>query len=267
MTNPSAWDLRKSLAGARDPSAPASSRPASARREQQRLPETLSRHLSAYALAAGAAGVGLLALAPATKADIVYTRTNIPIASGPAPGPLTGIDLNGDGINDLSFRHWIQTNPAYPFKSFEYAFVPPSARGPKGVMLGPLASGSQIGPGGNFGTGGLIKGFVLYPLWNGGAWATSLGGFRGEGFLGLEFSIDGQARYGWVQLQLVIPLVSTRHPSFVFTDTVTGYAYETNPNQPIGAGQTSESPEPGTLGLLALGSLGLDYWRRRRHAS
>lgn len=50
------------------------------------------------------------------------------------------------------------------------------------------------------------------------------------------------------------------------TGEVTGYAYETNPNESIGAGQISEGPEPGTLGLLALGSLGLGYWRRKKQA-
>ena len=47
---------------------------------------------------------------------------------------------------------------------------------------------------------------------------------------------------------------------------VTGYAYDTIANQPIAAGQTS-TPEPGTLGLLALGSLGLGFWRRKTRAS
>lgn len=211
--------------------------------------------------------MGLLAAAPSAKADIVYTSTNILLTSSPFPGTVTGIDLNGDGINDFSFRHWIQTNLWYSFKSFEYAFLGPGGRG---IVLGPLASGSEIGPGNNFGQGGLLKGFVLS---NGtghcyGAWAVyptiPCRGFDSKGFLGLEFSISGETHYGWVEVSLVNPLVAAGKPSLYLGDTVIGYAYETNPNEPIRAGQTSEGPEPGTLGLLALGSLGLGHWRRRK---
>jgi hypothetical protein len=50
-----------------------------------------------------------------------------------------------------------------------------------------------------------------------------------------------------------------------FTATLVNYAYNTVPDQPILFGQTSSpAPEPGTLGLLALGSLGLGFWRRRK---
>jgi hypothetical protein len=62
---------------------------------------------------------------------------------------------------------------------------------------------------------------------------------------------------------------------------LTAWAYETEPNTPIYAGQSSDSPresrllpanggapntvklQPATLGVLALASLGLDVWRKR----
>jgi len=62
-----------------------------------RLSEPLNHRLSQYALAASAAGVGVLALAQPAEARIVYTpahryiRLNHPL----------GIDLNRDGIVDF----------------------------------------------------------------------------------------------------------------------------------------------------------------------
>jgi hypothetical protein len=49
------------------------------------------------------------------------------------------------------------------------------------------------------------------------------------------------------------------------TANINEYAYDTVANQSIFAGQTTAStPEPGTLGLLALGSLGFGFWRKRK---
>jgi hypothetical protein len=87
-----------------------------------------------------------------------------------------------------------------------------------------------------------------------------------SGFLALEFQIDGQAHYGWAEV-----FVAT-FESGGFTEyrgVVKGYAYNTVPNKPMRAGQTSDrdligeiAPQPATLGLLALGAPGLDIWRR-----
>jgi hypothetical protein len=54
-----------------------------------------------------------------------------------------------------------------------------------------------------------------------------------------------------------------RHASVYYNEVLTGYAYNTVPNASITAGEGFRTPEPGTLGLLALGSLGLGFWRRR----
>ena len=43
---------------------------------------------------------------------------------------------------------------------------------------------------------------------------------------------------------------------------LTGYAYDTVADQAVTAGE-GQTPKPGTLDLLALGSLGLGFWRRR----
>jgi hypothetical protein len=60
--------------------------------------------------------------------------------------------------------------------------------------------------------------------------------------------------------------------------TLTGYAYETIPNEPIIAGKTEgpddagaeesrnlSAPEPASLGTLAMGAPGLSIWRHKEH--
>src|SRR5579864_108267 len=67
------------------------------------LSESLHQRVNAYALAASAAGVGVLALTQAAEAKIVYTPVNISI---PLNGGLIQIDLNKDGINDFALSNY-----------------------------------------------------------------------------------------------------------------------------------------------------------------
>ncbi|HEV2424517.1 MAG TPA: hypothetical protein VGZ29_06800 [Terriglobia bacterium] len=98
-------------------------------------------------------------------------------------------------------------------------------------------------------------------------------------YLGFEFKLNGQVHYGWARLSV------RNGGGFTIIAVLNGYAYNTAAGQPIFAGQTSADPatqpgpealvnraapqlvaeealRPGSLGLLALGSLGLPYWRR-----
>ncbi|HWU41521.1 MAG TPA: PEP-CTERM sorting domain-containing protein, partial [Candidatus Acidoferrum sp.] len=80
-------------------------------------------------------------------------------------------------------------------------------------------------------------------------------------YLGLKLMIGGQVHYGWAQLSVDLAHESPPLPVPYLNTFLTGYAYETVAGQAIAAGA---APEPGTLGLLALGSLGLGLWRRRK---
>src|SRR5580692_10018486 len=65
-------------------------------RIQSRLSSKLEKNLWTYAVAAGAAGVGLLASPQLAGAEVVYTPANASVK----PGGLT-IDLNHDGMADF----------------------------------------------------------------------------------------------------------------------------------------------------------------------
>jgi hypothetical protein len=93
-------------------------------------------------------------------------------------------------------------------------------------------------------------------------------------YLGIRFQIKGKSHYGWARLNLA-------ESRSRFTVVLTGYAYETIPNKAIIAGKTKGSedveesnaiptvptPEPATLGMLALGAPGLSVWRREEPAT
>jgi len=255
---------------AADRSARADGKPVRPEREERRLPATLGRRLSAYAAAAAhnphrfryttaaALGVGLLGLAPAAEADIVYTPANISISARSSFLPFT-FPLQFAGRNQLTFLASKGFNAPTCFDGLGCVWEDRMSVKPgsgNGLALGPLAAGYRIGPRANFGNGGSIDLFAFGTSRNpSGSFVKSSGPWapNRSGYLGLEFQIDGQTHYGWVALSV-----------FEGTGDVTGYAYDTVANQPIAAGQTTETPEPGTLGLLALGSLGLGYWRRTK---
>ena len=72
------------------------------------LSDSTHQQLTMYAVAAAAAGVGMLALAQPSEAKIVYTPANAQI--GGAVGKLN-LDLNHDGITDFEFC--VATNYRY----------------------------------------------------------------------------------------------------------------------------------------------------------
>jgi hypothetical protein len=72
----------------------------SLRNTTSNLSEPVHQQLNMYALAAGAAGVSLLALAQPCEARIIYRHTNVVIGRGGVPS--YDLDLNHDGITDFT---------------------------------------------------------------------------------------------------------------------------------------------------------------------
>lgn len=244
--------------------------------------EAFSKRFADYAAAAGAAGVGFLALAQPAQADIVYTPAHIKLTQG-----ALDLDLNHDGRVDFELVDYIHTRPYGTHAlSLRRGVNSQKAGVISNASPAALEAGYKIGPGDKFFFGsGLLAFFSLYLSEENGQWLNV-----DHRFLGLVFTIDGQVHYGWAELSVKTvfgkPIIAV----------LEGYAYESDPDQPILAGQTGketaesdstssgqaengalptalgpvnkDAPGPvsklGTLGLLALGSLGLGFWQRRK---
>jgi hypothetical protein len=261
------------------------------------LSKPLHQQLNMYALAASAAGVGLLALTPPTEAKIVYTRANVAL-NGSLP-----LDLDHNGTVDF-YLH--RNGPFRVSRSGSLSYLSvcqhissqfnsvcggTSSHALNAVIINAagaaaLSPGAIIQPGRKFSKQPALMGYrrinlCLTTQCHGTTSSNIMGNWLNGGkgvknrYLGLKFKINGHFHFGWARLTVTI--VKT-----VLTATLTGYAYETIPNKSIIAGKTRGpddasveasnkaltvlTPIPATLGALALGSPGLSVWRREESA-
>src|ERR1039458_9779518 len=73
-------------------------------REAVKVPQSLHNSLALYALAAGATGVGVLALAQPAEGEVVYTPAHEVIGRNQS----FAIDLNHDGITDFTIQNVVK---------------------------------------------------------------------------------------------------------------------------------------------------------------
>ena len=246
--------------------------------------DSVQQHLNMYALAAGATGVGMLTL-PTAEAKIVYTPTNVRIAG------TYNLDLNGDGRTDFT----ITLKRGAKSGCSQYAALNETAlphNGAEADQNGALAlyQGSRIGVADTFGQGKeLMAAFVVHktirpPFCTSrrfGNWQQA-----NDRYLGFKFKIHDRFHYGWARLTVHILHAGNFH---FLNAMITGYAYETIAGKAIIAGKThgpenrwddvdsdpnatlthpiSETAQPGSLGVLALGAQGVPLWRRREEES
>jgi hypothetical protein len=253
-------------------------------RKTANLSQSTNCQLNKYALAAAAAGVGMLTLTPPAEAKIVYTPADrkLPINHD------FFLDVSHDGTND--FRLHITTlNPRFPSQTnctYASLNVFPQNRG--NGLVGQLHSGlsaasalrlgAPIGPRRRFnGSRNLMAEVVACPVFTYfGLWENNGHGVRNR-YLGLKFTIKGKIHYGWARMNVRAFVQS--NGKFTVNALLTGYAYETIPGKAIISGAISgpddpepaaslnaPNPEPATLGALAMGAPGLSIWRRKETA-
>lgn len=238
-------------------------KPSASPRTTSSLPEPLHHRLNAYALAASAAGVAVLAGASPAEAKVIYTAVNVQIA----PHHHFLLDLNHDGIPDFVISNHVlqsvdiggRTLRAKPLVANN------AVAGFKGVVFTYYASafksGATIGPSQQFSgkilaATGTEYGYI-------GQWQNIT-----NAYLGLKFYIGGKEHFGWARLT-----VSSGSGSI--SARLTGFAYETQVGVAIIAGSTTEastgagpagaelkSESVGQLGMLAAGASAIPIWRR-----
>jgi hypothetical protein len=238
-------------------------------RKEAHLPKSLSGRLKDYALMAGAAGVGVMALAPGAQAGIITgTGFSTTLASAGCPPRGTcqnavGTTFTINGIGELAFTDTYKSNP---ITHTQFASLVVSSANPRGagVMTSFLAFGAAIGQADTFTSLTILAGrqwtktnttptasSALAP------WGPDIGK---TGYLGFEFTNGATVDYGW--LKLTITQNPTNHD---LQGVIAGWAYN-NMGQAIAAGDTGAAVEPGlpSLLLLSLGALGLGAWRRKK---
>ena len=231
------------------------------------LSDSAQRQLNMYALAAGAAGVGMLATVGSAEGKIVYTPAHISIAPN---GAHVGLDLNHDGIRDFKFHAFYELTHSGFFRSSLVATPGPqpnriwathTTRG--SVCAAALPAGRTVGrkspfqPGHSRMTMARASGETSVGSATVCPWVKVT-----QAYLGLKFVIQGRIHFGWARVKML--------RGAGFPAVITGYAYETIPGKSIVTGKT-KSPaglgikesdatlaapalQPSSLGMLALGA-------------
>jgi hypothetical protein len=225
-----------------------------------KLSDSVNRRLNSYALAASAAGVSLLALAPPLEsalAAVAGTLLMLESAEAKIVYSPTNRDLFcGTTQRDKFYLHLDHRKATFRFSCFEAGgtrSLAVRARSEKEVWTtstsrghpaAALSSGAVIQSAPNF-QGGDRIGMV----WQTVSLTTSGGPWKDvtNRYLGLKFYVKGKAHYGWARLSTARRINAT----------LSGYAYETIPNKPIIAGEIKGPDvvtiQPGSLGQLARG--------------
>lgn len=196
------------------------------------LSPSMQDRLNSYATSATAAGVAMLALTLPTRAEAVFTPSNLYLKQRVG----INLDLNHDKVADFLFQDGrfcldrttygcrysgaaIEVFADRKSNQVEVSHSQPVAL-PPGATVGPGQSFQNAQPGGKFLT-----------VYSNGVWKAPT-----RAYLGLKFTIQGEVHYGWAAVY--VPKNNVGY--------IEGYAYETEPDTAIitgpmrGAFQTGE---------------------------
>jgi hypothetical protein len=216
-----------------------------------------TRSLKDYAVVAGAA----MALPVAGHAAPVFTPVSQTLF-GLTTGNVLGLDVNGDSILDLYFYARADDLSSIFAKNNVSAltgatYLVDSAGNPANVP-----AGGMVGPAGTFSTA--VGGVLSKEFFTGANFPID---GTTNGFLGFSVDPGGGAHYGFLQLTTLLGNSKNFGKDEII---ITGIGYESTagtaiatPNASAGSGV----PEPGSLGLFALGAAGLEMLRRWRAQS
>jgi len=215
------------------------------------LSRSTNRRLEMYAIAAGAAGIGVLALAQPAEAEIIYTKTHQVIGER----GVYNLDLNGTGTTEFTISNEVRRPTSAYIQSL---LVLPAAGnsvavGTRGFSAAAMVKGQRIGGARKFGGNALMavhcSGFTSCGNGTGGTFTSGPWVNVTNRYLGLRFKISGKTHYGWARLS-----VQVSQSPFAVTATLTGYAYESTNNTSIIAGKTT-GPDVITIEAPSLGNL------------
>jgi hypothetical protein len=203
------------------------------------LPVHLHRRLNGYALAAGAAGVAVLACSTPAHATPVCKTVDIRLvgtgtyALNPAQQRVPPFNI-AETYNNVS---------SLPGAFWNRGFFIPNWAGAM-PLLGAndlpadVHSGASIGPGGNFAKGPSYGMLFTYGPPGSGTFKHHKGNLQlGQfNYIGFRFGEAGESHYGWVRIKVTFKLRTDGKMGVMLLD---GYGYETTPNTGIHAGQCS----------------------------
>jgi hypothetical protein len=266
--------------------------PAAEIRKTVKLRQSVHHDLTVYALVAGAAGVSVLALARPADAEVVVTTVNQIVGRDGH----YAIQLNHDGAVDFVIANSFRGGTSHFFFKDRMAIA--ALAGARVATSEGDAACLTLGQGIGSGNAWKDKSILLESTYTLSTGVYSAGHwFRKDNrYLGLQFQINGQTHYGWARLSV------RNFNAGEMQVGISSFAYETEPNTAIRAGQTKDKtatsslsrapgaafsssgsgalartssgptsevfvtsqpePEPATLGALSLGSSGLAMWRR-----
>jgi hypothetical protein len=218
--------------------------------------------------------VSALASAQTPAQHIIYTPANITVDTGALRYTSIPIDFNHDGITDLSIvaSHFTDFfSGGLGFAGYGRLALSQASIG-SAIASKALPKGMIIDKGGIFKVGHQTIGYATSGSYLGVKHSGARGAFIKitNKYLGVRFALNGEGHEGWIRMTL-----STTGDRI--TGTITGYAYDTVPNETgLAAGQiggrvasttepakdTAEIALPGSLGMLAVGSSAIPYWRQ-----